>query len=60
MPQVAHNYLREHRFNLWFVLATGSASEIDQVLAQIEQRTGYRAYAMPKLKEYFLELKVRV
>jgi DNA-binding Lrp family transcriptional regulator len=60
MPQVAHNYLREHRFNLWFVLATGSASEIDQVLAQIEQRAGYRAYAMPKLKEYFLELKLRV
>jgi len=59
MPEVAHNYLREHRFNLWFVLATGSASEIDEALAQIEQRTGYAVYAMPNLKEYFLELKLR-
>jgi len=60
MPQVAHNYQREHHLNLWFVLATGTAEEIDQAVADIEQRTGHIAYAMPKLKEYFLELKLLV
>ena len=27
-PEVAHNYLREHRFNLWFVLAADSRQSI--------------------------------
>jgi siroheme decarboxylase len=58
MPQVAHNYQREHRFNLWFVLATATQAEIDTAVAQIEKRTGQTVYAMPKLREYFLELKL--
>ena len=58
MPQVAHNYQREHRLNLWFVLATATQAEIDTAVAQIEKRTGYTVYAMPKLREYFLELKL--
>jgi len=58
MPQVAHNYQREHRFNLWFVLATATQAEIDTAVAQIEKRTGQTVYAMRKLREYFLELKL--
>lgn len=58
MPQVAHNYQREHRLNLWFVLATATQAEIDTAVAHVEKRTGYVVYAMPKLREYFLELKL--
>jgi DNA-binding Lrp family transcriptional regulator len=58
MPQVAHNYLREHRFNLWFVLATATHAESDEAVSDIESQTGYPAYAMPKLKEYFLDLRL--
>ncbi len=60
MPQVAHNYQREHSLNLWFVVGTSKVEEIDEVVAHIERHSGYVAYAMPKLKEYFLELKLRV
>lgn len=56
LPEVAHNYLREHRFNLWFVLAAAVHSQIDQAISQIENDSGYPVYAMPKLREYFLGL----
>jgi len=59
-PEVAHNYLREHRFNLWFVLAAGSLERVDRVISAIEDETGYPVYAMPKLREYFLELRLAV
>ena len=58
--EVAHNYLREHRFNLWFVVGAESQERIDEAMAWIEARTGYTAYAMPKLSEYFLELRLLV
>jgi DNA-binding Lrp family transcriptional regulator len=60
MPEVAHNYLRSHRFNLWFVLATASQAQVDSVIDRIEEVTGHPVYAMPKLKEYFLDLRLPV
>lgn len=59
-PEVAHNYLREHRFNLWFVLAGQSQDGIDRAKSWIETQTGYPVYAMPKLREYFLKLRLPV
>ena len=56
LPEVAHNYLREHRFNLWFVLATAAHGDIDRAVSRIEDDSGYPVYAMPKLREYFLGL----
>lgn len=60
LPEVAHNYLREHRFNLWFVLAAVSQAQIDQAVSRIEDETGCPVYAMPKLREYFLDLHLPV
>jgi DNA-binding Lrp family transcriptional regulator len=58
--EVAHNYLRAHRLNLWFVVAAAGQQEADEALARIEADTGYPVYAMPKLKEYFLDLRLPV
>jgi len=58
--QVAHNYARDHALNMWFVIATESADEIQQVIDNIERQTGLRVYNMPKQKEYFLQLKFEV
>lgn len=60
LPEVAHNYLRSHRFNLWFVLATASLESMERVIDCIEETTGHPVYAMPKLKEYFLDLRLPV
>lgn len=59
-PEVAHNYARDHAFNMWFVLATETPERIGAVLAEIEQRTGFRVYNMPKLQEFFIGLKFEV
>ena len=57
-PQVAHNYEREHRFNMWFVLATRSSSEVNHVLEKIERETGYPVMNLPREDEYFVGLRL--
>ena len=58
--EVAHNYEREHELNMWFVIATESPEQIQQVISEIEQKTGIRVYNMPKKHEFFLNLKFEV
>jgi DNA-binding Lrp family transcriptional regulator len=58
-PEVAHNYEREHRFNMWFVLAAKSQAETTRVVEAIESETGYPVMQLPRLDEYFVELKLR-
>jgi DNA-binding Lrp family transcriptional regulator len=55
-PQVAHNYRREHSLNMWFVLATESAEDIDIILDEIEQTTGLDVYNFPKQQEFYIGL----
>lgn len=57
MPEVAHNYARDHAFSMWFVLATESLQQQNEAIERIEQTTGYKVYNMPKIKEYFIGLR---
>lgn len=59
LPQVAHNYARDHELNMWFVIATETPGEIDTVIAQIERETGCSVFNFPKSREYFVELKLK-
>ena len=54
LPEVAHNYRREHDFNMWFVLATETPEGIGHAISRIEAETGYTVYNMPKEKEFFV------
>lgn len=58
LPEVAHNYRREHALNMWFVLATETVDGIAQAIARIEQSTGLTVYAFPKEREFFVEMKL--
>ncbi len=58
LPQVAHNYRREHELNMWFVLATETQDGIAEAVARIERDTGLPVYAFPKEREYFVEMKL--
>lgn len=58
--QIAHNYRRTHRFNMWFVIATEAADEIEQVIAAIEEKTGLSVLNTPKLKEFYVGLYLPV
>ena len=58
LPEVAHNYRREHALNMWFVLATETPEGIPAAIEKIERETGLKVYAFPKLKEYFVEMRL--
>ncbi len=60
LPQVAHNYRREHALNMWFVLATETPAGIAEAIDRIELDTSLRVYAFPKEREYFVEMKLAV
>lgn len=57
-PEVAHNYAREHAYNLWFVLAAGSREAIAPAIAAIEAETGYPVLDLPREQEYFIDLRL--
>ncbi len=56
--EVAHNYERTHRLNMWFVLATDRPEGIERVAQEIEAETGLPVLLFPKLKEFFIGFRV--
>lgn len=56
LPQVNHNYEREHEFNLWFVVTASDRDELDAVLDQIEAWSGCPVLDLPMLEDYFIDL----
>ncbi|MBI4302626.1 MAG: Lrp/AsnC family transcriptional regulator [Chloroflexi bacterium] len=53
-PEVSHNYERQHRFNLWFVVSAESEAEIKRVLAEIEAKSSFAVMNLPMMEEYFV------
>lgn len=53
---VNHNYAREHRFNLWFVLTAPDAAALEQALRTIEAATGVAALRLPMRRVYRIDL----
>jgi DNA-binding Lrp family transcriptional regulator len=59
-PEVAHNYRREHRFNMWFVVAAESPDEAEAAIRAIEDATGLSVLRLPKEREFRVELKLPI
>ena len=57
-PEVAHNYAREHRLNMWFVLATETPERLAEVVRRIEEETGLPVHLLPRVREYFVGLRL--
>ncbi|MFY2822936.1 Lrp/AsnC family transcriptional regulator [Ruegeria sp. MALMAid1280] len=57
-PEVAHNYERTHRLNMWFVLATETPEGIEATADAIERETGIEVLCFPKLQEFFIGFRV--
>lgn len=56
LPEVNHNYAREHRLNLWFVLTAPDAEHLERVLRRIEVHTGLAVLRLPLLEEFHIDL----
>jgi DNA-binding Lrp family transcriptional regulator len=60
LPQVAHNYQRDHRLNMWFVVASDRPEDVVRTLSRIEVMTGLRVYDFPKEREFHVGLGLRL
>ena len=55
-PEVNHNYEREHRYNLWFVVTAASEGRLQATLGAIEKAAGHALLALPLLEEFHIDL----
>jgi DNA-binding Lrp family transcriptional regulator len=55
-PEVNHNYEREHRYNLWFVVTAASEGRLQATLGAIEKAASYPLLALPLLEEFHIDL----
>lgn len=53
---VNHNYEREHRYNLWFVVTAPDEEQVQQVLDCIEQQTGLPVLNLPLERSFYIDL----
>lgn len=60
LPEVAHNYQRDHEMNMWFVLATETTEALQKTVATIESQTGLKVFNLPKLEEFYVGLHFEV
>lgn len=54
--EVNHNYEREHRLNLWFVVTAPDAVRLSAVLDEIAGLTGYEVLSFPLVEDYHIDL----
>jgi len=55
-PEVNHNYEREDEYNLWFVVTASSQEKLEQVLASMEEETGYSILYLPLERQFHIDL----
>lgn len=53
---VNHNYEREHRLNLWFVVTAADRAAVQSVLAAIEAQCGIAVLDLPLVRAHHLDL----
>ncbi len=58
--EVTHNYRRDHEWNMWFVVTAPSRERRDEILADIESRTGRRVLNLPRRRDYATRLDFAV
>lgn len=60
MPEVAHNYRRDHALNMWFVLAAPDQAGLSAVIGRIQSATGLPVWDFPKEREFHLGFQLAI
>jgi siroheme decarboxylase len=55
-PGVTHNYLRQHRYNVWFTLIAPSVEKVRETLSEITAATGIEILNLPAEKTYKIKV----
>ena len=56
MPGVNHNYARDHRLNLWFVVTEPDREKVAETLAAVARATGLTPLSFPLTTGYHIDL----
>ncbi len=52
-PGVSHNYLRDHRLNIWFTIAVPPGERLEDTVAALLARAGVEKYLLLPIKRVF-------
>ncbi len=55
-PGVTHNYLRAHKFNVWFALIAPTDEDIETILADVTAKTGVPVMNLPASKLFKIKV----
>ncbi|WP_245829649.1 Lrp/AsnC family transcriptional regulator [Thalassospira alkalitolerans] len=54
--EINHNYEREDKLNLWFVVTAADQASLNTTIHSIEAKTGFAVHRMPMIEHYRLDL----
>lgn len=57
---VNHNYAREHKYNMWFVVTAPDQVQLEATIEGIESSCGYSVMSLPMVKSHFIDLGFKV
>ncbi|KUO49567.1 MAG: hypothetical protein APF76_03405 [Desulfitibacter sp. BRH_c19] len=57
---VTHNYIREHKYNLWFTLICNSPQMLNYIIQEITNKTGITVHTLPAMKLFKISVKLPV
>jgi len=55
LPNVSHNYLRKHYYNLWFTLKAPNSSQIDRIVEELSKKFKTDFLSFPAVKRHKLD-----
>ena len=56
--EVTHNYLREHEYNLWFVIQAKNENKLTNLLTDLRQHMDFPMLNLPILESYHSDLVI--
>ena len=54
---VSHNYLRQHRFNMWFTLQETSPTQVQATLGELGSKFGIEFHSLPVTRIFKLDVR---